>query len=776
MKAVIMAGGEGTRLRPLTCTAPKPMARLFGRPIIEYILDLLYQNGTDEAAITLGYMPDIIEKHFENGYKGMKLAFMREEEPLGTAGSVKNAAEGYSEPFVVVSGDAMCDFELEKIMLFHKSSGAAVTIVACEAADPREYGVIKVAEDNRVLGFIEKPSWAQATSRLINTGVYVVNPECLNLIPPKKSFDFAKDLFPTMMQNNMPIFCYKEEGYWCDIGNIDAYLECHNDVFDGKINILPRSATKGVYIKDELPQGNYSVVPPVYIGGDTEIAKGAIIGPYAVIDDGVYIGANSRIRNSVVLENSSITSDTSLTGALVCAGVSLKKGAAMFEGSVAGSGSVIGTNACIKPGVLVWPGKIIGAGASVNSNVKYGSVRADILDDSGVSEASGADLTIETCVKLGAAVGSTRQGKKAGVAFDGSNSACAMHTAVTAGLMSAGSRVWNFSACFEAQLNFFINFCGLGTGLFVVGGEDKAIKICGESGLSIPRGFERDIESRMAKCEFRSAEENEIRLSSDMSAVKTLYKQEVIRQAPCGLGGAGCTVTSDNETIQSLMRDILVKLNYNEKRTPLFHINNAGTSAYAVLESGERVDFERLLSLCCYNEIKNGRDVAVPYDAPQFLDALAESYGRQVYRYLSSPADNSDGNARMLAAKQPFVRDALFMTVKLLSIMNERDLELEALLDELPQCYIVKKILPFSLQPSSLSEIVGEEKINITNNREGISIARDGGHLLIIPERSGERIRVFAQAQSMEAAGELCDSIEELIAAAENANNKDNNE
>lgn len=772
MKAVIMAGGEGTRLRPLTCTAPKPMARLFGRPLIEYILDLLYRNDTGEAVITLGYMPDIIEKHFEDGFKGMKLSFLREEEPLGTAGGVKNAAESFKEPFFVVSGDALCDFQLEKIMLFHQASGAAVTIVACEAQDPREYGVIKVADDNRVLGFVEKPSWAQATSRLINTGVYIINPECLNLIPPNKSFDFAKDLFPAMLEKNMPIFCYREGGYWCDIGNIDAYLECHNDVFDGKTDILPRPATKDVYVKNELPSGNYSIVPPVYIGSDCEIARDAVIGPYAVIDDSVYIGENARVRNCVVLENSSIAAEASLTGALVCAGVSLKKGAAMFEGSVAGSGAVIGANAAVKPGISVWPGKIIGSGAVVNSNVKYGCVRADILDDSGVSEASGAQLTAESCVKLGAAVGSTRQGKKAGVAFDGTSSAKVMHMAVTAGLMSAGSRVWNFSDCFEAQLNFFVNFCGLGTGLFVVGGENKAIKICGESGLSIPRSFERDIEARMAKCEFRTAAESEIRPCSDMSAVKTLYKQEIIRQAPCGLGNVGCTVTSDNETIEFIMQDILSKLNCNEKKTPLFHINNAGTAAYAVLESGERVDFERLLALCCYNEIKNGRDIAVPYDAPQFLDAIGESYGRQVYRYLSSPADNSDSNARRLAAKQPFVRDALFMAVKLLSIMNERDLELEILLKELPQCYIIKKVLPFSLKPSELSGIVGEETVSVSNNREGVQIVRDGGHLLIIPERNGENLRILAQAASMEAASELCDGIEELISAAENERNK----
>lgn len=768
MKAVIMAGGEGTRLRPLTCTIPKPMARLFGRPIIEYILDLLYANSADEAMITLGYMPQAIERRFEGGYRGMKLGFVREDEPLGTAGSVKNAACGYNEPFIVVSGDAVCSFELSKIMEYHKAREAAVTIVGCRAGDPREYGVIKVDDGNRVIGFVEKPSWSQAVSNLINTGIYVINPECLELVPSGKTFDFAKDLFPCMLEKGMSLYCYNADGYWCDIGSIEAYLGCHSDVFDGKADILGRSVANGIYVPESLPHGNYSLVPPVYIGKDTEISDGAVIGPYTVLDDSVFVGKNAKIRNSVVLENSSVAANAALTGALICSGVSVKSAAAMFEQSVAGSGSVIGANAQIKPGVLIWPGKIIGAGASVSSNVKYGFVRADYLDDKGVCESAGAQLNAETCVRLGAAVGSTRAGKKAGVAFDGSNSANAMYISLIGGLMSAGSHVWDFSDCFEAQLNFFVNFCGLGTGLFANAGDERAIHICGEGGLSITRHFERDIESRMEKCEFHRACEDEIREYADMSAVRTLYKQELIRQAPCGLGGTGACVVSSNESIEFLMRDTLKKLGAVGEKSPLFNINSSGTNVSAVLESGESIGYEQLLAVCCLNEMQNGRDVSVPYDAPQLLDELASEHGRQVYRYLSSPADDSDSTARRLAAKQMYVRDALFLTVKVLSIMNERDASLEYLLSELPEVFFVKREMPLNISPSRLSQLIGEEKSESGNSREGIRLVRDNGRLLIVPERSGEKVRILAEAASAETARELCESVEELIAAAEN--------
>lgn len=213
MKAVIMAGGEGSRLRPLTCNIPKPMARLCGKPIIEYIFELLLRNEITDACVTLGYLPDIIcEKYPDGKYKQLNLKFITEEKPLGTAGSVKNAAKDFKEPFLVISGDAMCDYNIDKVLKYHDSIDAAVTIVAATVEDPREYGLIKTDEENRVTGFIEKPAWGQATTDLANTGIYIINPEYLSLIPDDEKFDFAKDLFPIMLERDIPIYCYHATG------------------------------------------------------------------------------------------------------------------------------------------------------------------------------------------------------------------------------------------------------------------------------------------------------------------------------------------------------------------------------------------------------------------------------------------------------------------------------------------------------------------------------------------------------------------------------------
>ena len=769
MKAVIMAGGEGSRLRPLTCTLPKPMAKILGKPIIEYIFDLLCASGVTDAAVTLGYLPHIIEESYENGYKNLNLEFLREDEPLGTAGSVKNAASGFNEPFVVISGDALCNFDLQKIMDYHKAAKAKITIVATDADNPCEYGIVKVGNENRVLGFIEKPSWTQAVGNLANTGVYIINPECLELIPKGRKYDFASDLFPMMLERDMPIYCYHTADYWCDVGNIEAYLKCQRDVFDGKLKPPVSSTASGIYAKKDLPDGDYSIIPPVYIGKNTEISDGAVIGPYAVIDDNCFIGKNSKIRYSSVLENSCIACDSSVTGALVCSGAALKKRSSLFEGSVAGSGSVIGENASVKPSVRIWPGKIIGNGATADSDVRYGNVKAKYLSDGGIDEAQGVRLDAATCVRLGLSLGNSSSVRKVGVAYDGSVCGNMMKSAVVSGLVASGCSVWDFGECFDAQLKFFVNTCEIDAGLFVCGKENRSISICDANGLSVPRYIEREIERGMSCCEFREISAEKMKEVSDMSGIRLLYMQELAKQAPYGLHGMKVSFESKNETIKNMLDCCVSKLGAESGGRLVFEIDEKGSEVSAVT-SGSKISFEKLLAVCCLNEFRNGRDVAIPYDAPDYINSLAENHGRKAYRYLGTPADNSDAAARKLAAKQIFVRDGLFAAVKLLSIMQERDCTLERLVSEIPEKFIVKKRIAIDFMPSYLSTLAGEENVRKNNNFEGIRVMRGGGRLLIIPERSGDRVKIFAEADTVEAAEEMCADMENIINSASEKN------
>lgn len=239
MVAIIMAGGEGRRLKSVTGDTPKPMALLAGKPVLEHILNLLKHNGVSEACLTLRYRPEVIRDYFGGGERfGMRLAYQVEAEPLGTAGGVRACAEFYGDrDFLVISGDCACDFDLRALMEAHRRHRCAVTMALYPHEAPLPYGTVLTSRDGKVVSFIEKPDWERVVSDLVNTGVYIVSPDAMGFVPENTPFDFAKDLFPTLMSAGREIFGLPMEGYWCDIGTPRAYYQCNLDALDGRLRL-----------------------------------------------------------------------------------------------------------------------------------------------------------------------------------------------------------------------------------------------------------------------------------------------------------------------------------------------------------------------------------------------------------------------------------------------------------------------------------------------------------------------------------------------------------
>jgi mannose-1-phosphate guanylyltransferase/phosphomannomutase len=222
MKGIIMAGGEGSRLRPLTFDIPKPLVPVANKPAIKHIVEHLHKYGVGELAVTLFYLPHKIKDYLLEEY-GNEIKFYTEEKPLGTAGSVKNAKDFLKETFIVMSGDVITDVNIKEVYDFHRKKGSKVTLVLKKVEIPLEYGVVIVDETGKIVKFLEKPSWGEVFSDTVNTGIYIIEPEILEFIPEDRPFDFSKDLFPLLLKENIPMYGYITEGYWCDIGNTAQY-------------------------------------------------------------------------------------------------------------------------------------------------------------------------------------------------------------------------------------------------------------------------------------------------------------------------------------------------------------------------------------------------------------------------------------------------------------------------------------------------------------------------------------------------------------------------
>src|SRR5450759_661918 len=244
MQTVLMAGGQGTSLRPLTSNQPKPMIAVANKPLMEHTLELLKRHGFTDVVVTLQFLPTLIANYFGDGSAfGVDMSYVTEESPLGTAGSVRNARKLIDRSFIVVSGDALTDIDLTAAAAFHKERGAMVTIVLKKVPNPLEFGLVITSPEGKIERFLEKPGWGEVFSDTINTGIYIIEPEVLNLIPSDRPYDFSKDLFPEMLEKKYPLCGYVADGYWTDVGNIEQYLAAHRDILDGLVDINAVSYT-----------------------------------------------------------------------------------------------------------------------------------------------------------------------------------------------------------------------------------------------------------------------------------------------------------------------------------------------------------------------------------------------------------------------------------------------------------------------------------------------------------------------------------------------------
>jgi mannose-1-phosphate guanylyltransferase/phosphomannomutase len=292
MKAVVMAGGEGSRLRPLTIGRPKPMVPIVSKPVMAHILDLLKRQGITEVVVTLHFMPEIIQDYFGDGSSmDMKIHYAIEESPLGTAGSVKNAQQFLDEPFVIISGDAVTDINLQEVIDFHNEKGAEATLTLYRVPNPLEYGVIITDDDGRITQFQEKPSWGEVISDTVNTGIYVIEPSVLDLIEEGVPTDWSKDVFPELLKAGRPLYGYVASGNWTDVGDIGEYMRASADVLYHRVMTEPLGK---------------------HIGGDVWVGEGVEIAPDAQLYGPIYLGDEVKVKGGVIIHGPTVVRDSTI--------------------------------------------------------------------------------------------------------------------------------------------------------------------------------------------------------------------------------------------------------------------------------------------------------------------------------------------------------------------------------------------------------------------------------------------------------------------------------
>jgi mannose-1-phosphate guanylyltransferase / phosphomannomutase len=447
MKAVVMAGGEGTRLRPLTSNQPKPMVTIVGKPCMEHILELLREHGFTDVVVTVAFLPQAIRSYFGTGDGlGLDIEYSVEESPLGTAGSVRLASDRLDDTFLVISGDALCDIDLGAIVATHKEKGADVTIGLKSVENPLEFGIVVTDEDDRVERFLEKPSWGQVFSDTINTGIYVLEPEVLRHVPTDRPYDFSKELFPLLLEMGRPIYGHVCDGYWQDIGNLDQYRQANFDALDEKVrlNIQGLKIRGDVWIGEGVEIDDVEGVEgPAFIGNYCAVSPESSVGPYSVLGPATTLRERARVSRSVVDASCYIGRSAVVEGAILGRNCDVRPHARVHEGVAIGDQVTLGDQSAVFPGVRIYPYKEVEYGAQIHESLIWesrGTTRVFAQD--GVVGLVNVDLTPEVALRFGAALGtSLKRGARVVASRESAAAYRMIKRALISGLSSTGVHV-----------------------------------------------------------------------------------------------------------------------------------------------------------------------------------------------------------------------------------------------------------------------------------------------------------------------------------------------
>jgi mannose-1-phosphate guanylyltransferase/phosphomannomutase len=829
MKAVVMAGGEGSRLRPLTINRPKPMVPVVDRPVMAHIFELLKMHSITEVVVTVQYLANYIQDFFGDGSAlGMKIEYSVEEAPLGTAGSVKLAEHLLDEPFLVISGDALTDFDLTRIIDAHFASRALATITLTRVPNPLDYGVIIVDEQGNVQQFLEKPSWGEVFSDTVNTGIYVLDPEIFRYFERGRVVDWSKDVFPQLLRKGDPLFGYVADGYWTDVGTIEAYMRACADYMAGKLR-LPRIGQDvggGVWVNaDAEIAADAHLHGPLYLGQGVKIKNGVIVNGPTMIRDYTIVDSRASIDRSLIWRNSYIGERAELRGTIVLKQCNIKSRAVLFEGSVIGDSTVVNSGAVIQPGVKIWPSKEVDEGATVNSSIIWGSQgRRVLFGRHGITGLVNIDITPEFCARLGAAYGAILQkGARVMVNRDAHYTPRMLKRAMISGLPSAGVHVSDLRSIPIPVARYMTMASESAGGVHVrlspYDNRVAEIKFFDKDGLDIDTNVERKIENIFFREDFRRVYLDEVGRISYAENVEEIYigafmqalDPQAIQQFH---GNFNLVVDYANANASGVLPAILrrldvdvVELNANLDENRLFQtfqqfeegidrltritpvlrahlgvrLDPGGERVFLVDDSGRRLRGTEALAAvtALAMQVYGGGTVAVPVTAPRAFEQIAERYGGKIVRtkatlsaLMQTAAQNRDilllGDAQghfIFPSFNP-VADGMFATVKMMELLTLGGAMLSEVVYGLPRYHLNQTRVPCRWEhKGKVMRILNQQyQDRKLDQIDGVKINLGDEWVLILPDPDGPFFHVIAEGASDEQAAVLTQKYAGLVA------------
>lgn len=815
MKVIILAGGFGTRLRPLTVNIPKPMVPVMNVPILEHIINLLKKNDLTEIIITLYYQPEVITNYFKDGSDfGVKINYIKLDRDLGTAGCISLSKDIIKDDnFLVISGDILTNFNLKQAIDFHKNNNSLATIVLTKSTEPLRYGIVITEHDGKVRKLFEKPSWGEVFSDTINTGIYIFNPNIFNFIPCETNYDFAKNLFPDLLNKKENLFGWISSGYWKDIGTLAEYRQVHEDILNGEIDCEIKGERKGTIGRDVWVGKNVRIHPgaklkdSVVIGNNVTIEDNVEIAN-SVIGDDCYIDSGAKIIRSILWNKNVIEKEVDIKECVLGSGNKVRWKSYIGVGAVISDKCFIGKESIIKPEVKLWPDKKVDDFSIVSSSLVWGERWSNrLFDIYGITAVANIELTPEIGAKIGSAYASTLpKDSYILISRDYHRSSFVIERAIMAGILSAGVNIYDFRIMPLPVTKY------VAKSLQVVGGlhirkspyDEKMIdmKFFDREGMDISLSQEKTIESSFFREEFRRVENNKVGVISYPPRALEYYMEgfrknidiDIIKQKkfkividysygitsnifPSVLGELNCEVIALNGYLdekrltrdQNKFESDLEKLSstVSTLKADAGIMIDAGSQKIFIVDNKGRAlrNNDGILTMIKLFLFKNKeKTVAVPVNITSKAEDIVRELGGSIircgttYRAMMSIANEKKADF-VAEEKGGYIFsdfnptfDAMMSTVKFLEFLAHYNSSLSSIVDTIPvyNLTIDEEPVPWDKRGYVMTELLSLSDND--NNIEGIEFKDGGSRILIIPDNDRPYFHIFAEGKTKQSA------------------------
>jgi mannose-1-phosphate guanylyltransferase/phosphomannomutase len=825
-----MAGGEGTRLRPMTANQPKPLLPVVNKPIMEHVLRLLRRHGLTETVVTVQFLASLIRNYFGDGDElGMALDYATEVEPLGTAGSVKNAEDRLrDEPFLVISGDALTDIDLTALTEYHRKQGALVTVCLKRVPNPLEFGIVITDEDGRIDRFLEKPTWGQVFSDTANTGIYVMEPEVFDYVAEGQVVDWSGDVFPKLLAEGAPLFGYVADGYWEDVGTHESYIRAQADVLNREVEVeIDGFEMKpGVWVAEGAEvDPDATLSGPLYIGDYAKVEGGAELREYTVLGSNVVVKSGAFLHRAVIHDNVFIGPQTNLRGCVVGKNTDVMRAARIEEGAVVGDECVIEEEAFLSHGVKVYPFKTIEAGALVNTSVIWESRgQRNLFGPRGVSGLVNVEITPELAVRLASAYATTlKKGSVVTTSRDASRAARALKRAVISALTASAINVRDLEVAPTPVTRFDVAIGDAvgGITLRTTRGDPQSLDIAflDANGADLSQAAQRKLERVFYREEFRRAFPGEIAELTFPSRTMEQYTQELLRCVDTsGIREAGLKVVVDTAggTASLVLPTLLGRLGVD-----VLTLNNQLDEAYTTESladhmrgierlgeivsasrahfgvrfdhAGERIalvdergvlihdDRAMLVMLDLVAAERRSGTVVLPVTTTRIAEMVTRYHGVDVAWTSQSPYDlvtrardagvifAGDGRGGVVVPEFTAALDGVAAFVRLAGLVARTNLTLSQIDARIPTAFVVRQSVP---TPWAAKGLVMRSVVEAAAGREldttdGVRVVEpDGRWALVLPDPAEAVTHLWAEGPDAAAASALLEEWAAVVDAA----------